>query len=128
MTSNDRLIPSNKSFGIFFGLIFLFLSLFLFFFHFQNFYIFIVLSLLFISLSFICPKLLFPLNITWYYVGFALSKIISPIILALIYFLLISPFSFLAKIFKKQFLDANFSNDSSWQQRSQKSVNLKKQY
>ena len=92
MKISELILPSNKKFGIFFCVIFLIFSIYFY----LNFFLtlsvfFIIFSLIFIILAFSYPKLLLPLNYAWMFLGFSLGRIINPIVLGIIYFLLITP-------------------------------------
>ncbi len=99
------IIGSNKSFGIvfsiFFGLIF-----FYFFLKYNDVKkILLILSLLFLILGFLNSKILTPLNILWFKFGIFLSVVISPLIMSIIFFCVVTPIAFLAKLVKKDFLN-----------------------
>ncbi len=85
-------MPTNKKFGLFFTCVFALLAVY---FHFKlNTFlpiIFLLSSALFLILSIIAPSSLNSLNKAWYLLGLLLGRIVSPIILGLIFFLLITP-------------------------------------
>ena len=93
-------LPSNKKFGYFFCIIFTLASIY---FYIQKNmylnYLFVVLFLLFFIISNLKPSLLRPLNLSWMFIGFILGKIISPIVLGLMFFLLITPFGIVRRLF-----------------------------
>lgn len=93
-------IPSNKKFGLLFTAIFLALSLY--FFRTQGVNltasIFLLLSLIFLLASFIYEKLLSPLNKAWFMLGLALGKVVSPIVLGIIFFVLLTPVALIARL------------------------------
>ena len=93
-------MPSNKNFGLTFGIIFGLAFLVCIF---NNLYIYnlLILSIIFLILGLINSKILFPLNWIWFKFGIILSKTISPIILFLLYFVIVSPYGFLVKLFNK---------------------------
>ena len=99
MKDIHKLMPSNKKFGFFFSLVFI--SFFFYYFYknqiflFQIFFIIAVITL-FTTLFF--SKLLFPFNKLWFKIGLLLGKIISPIVLGLVFFLLISPISIILRL------------------------------
>ena len=53
----------------------------------------------FLGVSLIRPKLLGPLNRIWYLFGLALGKIVSPVVLSVIFYLLISPVALVTRMF-----------------------------
>jgi len=125
-------LPSNQKFGYFFSAIFLILGLYLLYSKFNLIsYIFFVLSVIFIIVTYIKPILLFPLNKLWMQLGFFLGKIISPIILGIIFFGLFTPYSIVMKIFRRDELNLKkFHNKSYWVSRLNKSnqTNFKRQF
>ncbi len=85
-------MPSNKKFGLFFSFVFALLATF-FFIKSNTFLLFsfLIFSALFLILSIAAPSSLKVLNKAWYLLGVILGRIISPIILGIIFFLLITP-------------------------------------
>ena len=97
-------LSSNKSFGIVIFLILLAISVFPLF----NGGVLIVwsflISIVFLTLGVMNSKILTPLNKIWLKTGQLLGKIVSPIVMGIIYSLIITPTSFLLKIFLVNFL------------------------
>ena len=102
MSSSDTELPSNKKFGLFFVFIFLTASGY---FHLKGALepravcLGIAAGLLCITL--IKEQLLLPLNKLWLRFGVIIGMIISPIVLGLIFFLLITPMALLMKLFRR---------------------------
>ncbi|MAZ07397.1 MAG: hypothetical protein CMM99_02885 [Rickettsiales bacterium] len=115
MKKKDLRYPTDKKFGFFFTLIFFLLFLFLYFKD-QIFigYIFLTLSFLFISCSILKPKLLHPLNKFWMNLGFILGKVINPIILGIMYYIILTPFALILKLFGRDELDLKKKNLRSY--------------
>ncbi len=126
-------LPSNKKFGFFFSFIFLFLSIF---FYINNSiyltYIFSFLTLVFFGISILKESLLYPLNISWMYLGFLIGAIVNPIVLGLIFFVLISPIAIISKIFgRDELVLSNRGLKSYWTKRvfnKHNQTDFKKQY
>ena len=79
-------IGSNRSFGIIFSIIFLIVSLWPILDK-ENIRIWsLLLSIIFLVLGILNSKILTPLNYSWYKFGIFLGKIISPIVMGLIFF------------------------------------------
>ena len=99
---------SNKSFGLLFFIIFLILGLW----PLKNGeninFFFITVSVIFLLLSLINSKLLSPLNKLWIKFGEILGIIIAPLVMALIYFVILTPVSFIVKILGKDLLGLKF--------------------
>lgn len=92
--------PTEKNFGIVFSVFFLIVAG-LFFFQSKEIYkLFIILFLFFISASLIIPKIFIIPNMIWHSVGNLLGLIVSPIIMAIIFFLIITPIAIFIKILK----------------------------
>ncbi len=54
-------------------------------------------SVTLLPISFYLPKLLAPFNNAWFYLGYFLGKITSPLILGVIFFILITPIAFFTR-------------------------------
>ena len=121
---------SNRSFGLLFFAVFLILGLWplkngenL------NFY-FITASVVFLLLGLINSKLLSPLNKSWIKLGEILGIVIAPIVMALVYFVILTPVSLIVRIFGKDLLDLKFlkEKDSYWIKRKKILGSMKKQF
>ena len=109
-------LPSNKNFGIVFFLLFLILAVF---FYFKSssailILIFLLFSVFFLISGLLQSKILTPLNKIWFKFGILLGKIISPIIMGIIFFFVVTPISFLMKLLKKDILNLKFNNNNSY--------------
>ena len=120
---------SNKSFGILFFIVFLIIG----FWPLTNgeeirFWS-ILLSLLFLILGFLNSKILTPLSYAWIKLGLFLGKFITPIVMALIFYLIISPFGVVIRLFGKDLLMKKYSKKSSyWIKREKKMNPMKMQF
>ena len=128
---NNIKAPSNKNFGITFFFVFLILSIIFLFKSALLFAIFFFISLIFLFLGLKNSLILSPLNKLWFKFGLLLGKIISPIIIGIIYFLVITPIGFLMKkIFSKNLL--NLKKDTKtktyWKHREEKNYNMRNQF
>lgn len=125
-------MPTNKNFGITFSIIFLLISGFCFFYN-INFYYFILIAIFFFIFGLLNSSLLFPLNWLWYKFGLLLSKIISPIILSFLFFIIISPYGFILRIFNDDIKNLKkrkkLENNSFWNNASDDNkINFNKQF
>tara|TARA_A100001011_G_scaffold341899_1_gene375043 strand:+ start:497 stop:952 length:456 start_codon:yes stop_codon:yes gene_type:complete len=102
MKIDDNLkLPSNKTFGLFFSAIFFLIYLWLFF-KYQNNQIWVfILGFIFLVLGLLNSKILKYPNLLWIKFGYFLGIIISPIIMGVIFFLVITPINVIMKIFQK---------------------------
>ena len=107
-------ISYNRRFGLLFSIIFLFLA---YFFHNKNQYLYIlftIILIIFLTLSIFKPSLLNAPSNYWLKFGLLLGKIISPIILGIIFFLLLSPISIITRIFGRDELKLKKINKKSY--------------
>ena len=101
---------SNRSFGILFFIVFLIFGVW----PLKNGenlnYYFIIFSGIFLLLGLLNSKLLSPLNKIWIKFGEILGIIIAPIIMALVYFVILTPVSLVVRVFGKDLLGLKFMN------------------
>ncbi|WP_440651109.1 SxtJ family membrane protein [Candidatus Pelagibacter sp. HIMB1495] len=115
MKSTDIKLPSNKKFGYFFSGVFF--IVFVYFFYNKNSslsYIFGALTLFFLITSIINANLLLPLNKLWMRFGLLLSVIISPIILGIIFFGLVTPYGLIMSVFGRDELRLKKNKSKSY--------------
>ena len=91
-------LPSNRKFGFFFSAVFLVTSIFFFKKFFYLSVILFIFCLLFFFVSIFRPIFLYRLNLFWFKLGIFLGSIISPIIISLIFYLMITPLAILFKL------------------------------
>ena len=92
MNSNNITLPSNYKFGIFFS--FIFFVAFIYFFYFShNFWHFVFgfLCIIFLLVTVINAESLLPLNKLWFKFGVLLGKVISPLVMGIIFFGIFTP-------------------------------------
>ena len=106
MTSNAPELPSNRRFGFFFSTVFFILACFLLV---SNFILYAILSLsvsiLILIISLFFQDLLLPFNKLWMKFGLLLGKIVSPIIIGIIFFILITPTALIVRLFGRDELN-----------------------
>ena len=88
----------------------------------------IFLSLVFLIITFIKPNLFTFLNKLWIKFGILLGKIISPIIMGLVFFFVVTPLGILVKIFKKDVMGLKGEKSSYWINRKNKLQSMKRQF
>ena len=122
-------IGSNRSFGIVFFVVFLLISIYPLI-NAENIrYWSLIVSLIFLILGFLNSKILTPLNKIWFKFGIFLGKIISPFIMGVIFFFVVTPTGLLMKIFKKDLLKLKFNNDKSyWIKKKEPKSKMKNQF
>ena len=120
---------SEKSFGILFSIVFLFIAIWPLLEDNTIRFWALSISFIFLVLTFLKPELLKPLNIAWIKLGELLGRIIAPIVMALIYFFILTPLSCIIKIFGKDLLKIKFSkNHSYWIKREKNITSMDKQF
>jgi len=102
---DDIKIGSNKSFGIVFSIFFALVAIYIYYRYENIAHELIFLSLSFLILGLINSIILTPLNILWFKFGILLSKIVSPIVMGFVFFIVVTPLALLAKIVGKDFLE-----------------------
>jgi hypothetical protein len=121
---------SNRSFGILFFLVFLGFGLWPLTKEMSpNIYL-IIISVIFLILGLLNSKLLSPLNNLWIKFGEILGKIIAPIVMAVVYFLILTPISLLVRLFGKDLIEMKFNNNvkSYWIKRKKHLGTMDKQF
>ncbi len=98
---------SNKSFGIVFFIVFFLLAFYPLTFGGELKIWSLFISLIFLVLGLFNSKILNPLSKLWFKFGIFLAKIISPIILGIIFFLMVTPIGLIMRAFKKDVLNLN---------------------
>ena len=90
----------------------------------------ISISLIFLVLGLLNSKILSPFNNAWVKLGEILGRIIAPIVMAIIYFLILTPISLLVRLFGKDLIGMKFSNDikSYWVKRKKSLGSMDKQF
>ena len=122
-------ISSNRSFGILFSIVFAIIA----------FWPIIngnplrlwsiPISVIFLVLGLLNSKLLNPLNIVWVKFGELLGRIIAPIVMAIIYFIIVTPIGLFMRLIGKDLLNIKFSKSNTyWIKREKKIGSMKKQF
>ena len=120
---------SSKSFGyLFFGL-FLILSLWPVLNDNSINFLFLSISAVFLILTIFKAKILDFLNNYWIKLGELLGKVIAPIIMFLVFFVIVTPLSLLTKLLKKDFLNMSFNESKTyWINKVKKIDSMDKQF
>ena len=88
----------------------------------------VVLSLVFLIITIIRPNLFTFLNRSWIQFGIFLGKIISPIVMGLVFFFVVTPIGILVRILKKDVMGLKREASSYWINREDKLQSMKKQF
>ena len=107
-------INSNRSFGIVFFVVFLLIAFYpLLKGHDLRIWSLIV-SLIFLILGLLNSKILTPLNKMWFKLGLFLGKIISPLIMGIIFFIVVTPIGIIMRLFNKDLLNLKYNKKKSY--------------
>ena len=122
-------MSSNRSFGIIFFIVFLLISVWPILKGLEIRVWALIIPLIFLLLGLINSNFLTPLNKTWIKFGILLGKIIAPLVMGLIFFLIVTPIGLLLRIFGKDVLNLKFSKANSyWLKREKNIQTMKKQF
>ena len=105
---------SNRSFGILFFVVFLGFGLWPLTKNQPVNLILISIAVIFLILGIFNSKILSPFNNLWVKFGEFLGRIIAPIVMALVYFFILTPISLLVRVFGKDLLGLKFSKKNSY--------------
>tara|TARA_B100000035_G_C20668836_1_gene408689 strand:+ start:199 stop:582 length:384 start_codon:yes stop_codon:yes gene_type:complete len=126
---NDVKIGSNRSFGIVFFVVFLLIGLYPLI-NADGIRVWsIIISLVFLILGLTNSKILNPLNKLWFKFGILLGKIISPLVMGIIFFLVVTPIGILMKLLKKDLLNLKFNKkETYWIEKNEPKSKMKNQF
>ena len=111
---DDIKISSNRSFGIVFFIVFLIIALYPLTYSEEIRIWSTIISLIFLVLGLFNSKILTPLNKLWFKFGIFLGKIISPIIMGIIFFLVVTPIGLLMRLLGKDLINLKYNNNKSY--------------
>ena len=111
---DDIKLSSNRSFGIVFFIVFLLIALYPLTYS-QDIRVWsTIISIIFLVLGLLNSKILTPLNKLWFKFGIFLGKIISPIIMGIIFFLVVTPIGLLMRLLGKDLINLKYNNNKSY--------------
>jgi len=120
MNLDNDALPSNRKFGLFFTAVFAALSIY---FYLSKITLGLAssaaLCVAILAITFFSPDKLLPLNKAWMKFGFVLGKIINPIVLGFIFFILITPIAFITRLAGRDELRLKMTQrQSHWKERA----------
>ena len=131
MTRDSKIkISSNRNFGLVFFVVFLIVALWPLK-HDEDIRLWsLVLSIIFFFLGILNSKLLTPLNKLWFKFGILLGSIVSPIVMGIVFFLVVTPTSIIMHLLGKDLLkmDRTKSTSTYWIKREKIDSTMKKQF
>ena len=126
---DDVKIGSNRSFGIVFFVFFLIIATYPLINGDELRLWSLIISIVFLFLGLINSKILNPLNKLWFKFGIFLGKIISPLVMVIIFFLVVTPIGLLMRLLKKDLLNLKFNDNSSyWIEKTEPKSKMKNQF
>ncbi len=125
-------VGSERSFGIVFAVVFAIIAFWPLVFHGNPVRLWALgVGAIFLGLAFLAPQVLKPLNILWFKFGMLLSKIVSPIVMGIIFFITVTPIGLIRRMKHPDPLNQAFDKDadSYWIVREPGSLtSMRKQY
>ena len=120
---------SNKSFGLVFFIVFLLVAIFPLLKQ-EDIRIWsLIISFIFLFLGLLNSEILSPLNKIWFKFGILLGKIVSPVVMGIIFFVVVTPIGLLMKLFKKDILNLKFNKHNSyWVEKNEPKSKMKNQF
>ena len=107
-------ISSNRSFGIVFFIVFLLIALYPLLKDNDLRIWSLVISFIFLILGLINSKILTPLNRLWFKFGLLLGKFISPLIMGIIFFVVVTPIGIIMRLLKKDLLNLKYNKKETY--------------
>tara|TARA_B100000941_G_C28383336_1_gene488631 strand:- start:18 stop:404 length:387 start_codon:yes stop_codon:yes gene_type:complete len=127
--NNNIKIPSNRNFGIVFFIVFLLISLYPLVNSESIRFWALITSFIFLCLGILNSQILTPLNKLWFKFGIFLGKIISPFIMGVVFFFVVTPTGLLMKLFRKDLLNLGFNNKKTyWIEKNEPKSKMKNQF
>ena len=126
---DDIKISSNRSFGIVFFIVFLLIALYPLINKGELRLWSLIISFIFFILGILNSKILTPLNKFWFKFGIFLGKIISPLLMGIIFFLVVTPTGLIMRFLGKDVLNLKYSkNKSYWIKKNGPESKMKNQF
>ena len=126
---DDIKIGSNRSFGIVFSIVFLLIAIYPLINSEELRVWSLIIAIIFLVLGLINSKILTPLNKLWFKFGILLGRIVSPVIMGLIFFLVVTPIALIMRIIGKDLLNLKFNKEKSyWIEKTGPKSKMKNQF
>jgi len=120
---------SNKSFGIVFFIFFLIVSIFPLFKEGDIRIWSFIIAIIFLVLGLMNSKILTPLNKIWFKFGILLGSFVSPIVMGIVFFVIVTPTSIIMRVLGKNLLNLKKDNKKTyWVERSKVQSKMKNQF
>ena len=126
---DDIKIGSNRSFGIVFFVVFLIIAIYPLTYSGDVRLWSVIISIIFLVLGILNSKILNPLNKLWFKFGIFLGKIMSPVIMGIIFFLVVTPIGLLMRLLGKDLINLKYNNNKSyWIEKTGPKSKMKNQF
>ena len=126
---DDVKISSNRSFGLVFFIVFLLVALYPLTYSGEVRIWSTIISLIFLVLGLLNSRILTPLNKFWFKIGIFLGKIISPLLMGIIFFLVVTPTGLIMRLLGKDILNLKYNkNKSYWIEKNGPKSKMKNQF
>ena len=129
MDNSNIKIGTNKSFGIVFFVFFLIVSIFPLLNNGDIRVWSLIISLIFLILGILNSKILTPLNQIWFKFGILLGRFVSPVVMGIIFFAIVTPTSLIMRVLQKNLLNLKKGNKKTyWLERYKIKSKMKNQF
>ena len=129
MKNSNIKIGTNKSFGIVFFLFFLIVAIFPLLNDGGIRTWSVIISIIFLILGLFNSRILTPLNKIWFKLGILLGNFVSPIVMGIVFFVIVTPTSLIMKVLGKNLLNLKKGNKKTyWIERSKIKSKMKNQF
>jgi hypothetical protein len=129
MNSNNIKISSNRNFGVVFAIFFFIVSMFPLFKD-EDIRIWaVIVAIIFLILGLLNSSVLSPLNKIWFKFGILLGSFVSPIVMGIVFFVIVTPTSLIMRVLGKNLLNLKKGNKKTyWIERSKIESKMKNQF
>ena len=122
-------ISSNRSFGVVFFIVFLIIAFYPLVNQENIRFWSLVISFIFLALGLLNSNILTPLNKIWFKLGILLGRVVSPLVMGIIYFFVVTPIGIFMRFLKKDLLSLKFTNQKSyWIEKNEPKSKMKNQF
>ena len=126
---DDTRVSSNRSFGIVFFIVFLLIATYPLLKGNDVRVWSLLISFGFLILGLMNSKILSPLNKLWFKFGLILGKIISPLIMGIIFFVVVTPIGVVMRVLKKDLLNLKYNQkETYWIEKTGPKSKMKNQF
>ena len=89
----------------------------------------LIISFIFLILGMINSSILTPLNKIWFKFGILLGNIISPIVMAIVFFVVVAPTGIIMRILRKDLISLKKNNKNSyWIEKKSQMTSMRNQF